>query len=270
MSLAELQQILAGAFGGLTPLADRPELRAELERIVAEGRSMTPVEQADVYREQFWLRHQGALREDFPGLRHVVGEERFDDLVRAYLLAHPPDSWTLRDLCRKMASFCAGWGGLPAEVAPLARDMARFEVAFEDIFDGADVAPIGPDAVGAVPDDAWPAARIGFHPLLTLLVLDHPVHEIRLALRKGNEPPAVARARTHVAMWRGADLKVHYRAIAAGEHELVEALRRGTPLGRACADVAASGEPEVEARIGTWFRAWAMRGWIVAITADRA
>jgi putative DNA-binding protein/uncharacterized protein len=301
MDLAALQELLGGAFGGLTPLGDRPELADQLHQIVGDKDTMTPIEQADVYREQFWLRHGDALREDFPGLRHLLGDDAFDALLRGYLLAYPPDSWTLRDLCRKMAVFCDEYAGFAADVAAVARDMARFEVAFEDIFDGADAAPIGPERVAEIPPEAWIGARLGFHPLLTLLSLGHPVHELRLALKEDKDPPRTVRAEpTHLAMWRGADLKVHYRAIDAAEHRLLESLRRDARLGDACAELAAAGERDadepsgeeqradepsgeeqrvdepsgeeqrVDARLGAWFRAWAMRGWIVSVRVDPA
>ena len=44
--------------------------------VIAGNDRLTPEEQAEIYREQFWLRHRDVLRDDYPALRHLLGEER--------------------------------------------------------------------------------------------------------------------------------------------------------------------------------------------------
>ncbi|MEZ4447108.1 MAG: DNA-binding domain-containing protein [Polyangiaceae bacterium] len=283
--LATIQGFLGETFRGMTPLGDRPDLHAAIAAIVAGNDRLTPAEQAEIYREQFWLRHRDVLRDDYPALRHLIGEESFDDLVRAYLEACPPRSYTLRDLGDRLAEFARSYDRFPPEHAAAARDRARFELAFVDIFDGADVPALGADEVAAIPADAWPTAKLGFHPLLTILRLDHPVHAYRTALKRAEreredperhpspaaEPsrPIAAEA-TVVAMWRGDDLRVHYRTIAAHEADLLAALREGAALADALGALSARLDPEEAAdfsgRLGLWFEGWGKRGWIVDVT----
>ena len=52
------------------------------QKMATGNARMTPCEQLDVYREQFFLRHVGSLREDFPTVEHLLGAESFDDNVR--------------------------------------------------------------------------------------------------------------------------------------------------------------------------------------------
>ena len=42
-------------------------------------------EQLEIYNRQYWFRVIDAVSEDFPALRAVLGRERFDSLVLAYL-----------------------------------------------------------------------------------------------------------------------------------------------------------------------------------------
>lgn len=266
--LEAIQRLLGDAFRQFTPVDAEPALREGVERIVSGNERLTPHQQAEIYRGQFWLRHRDALYEDYPGLAYILGEEPFEQFVRAYLLACPPDSWTLRDLGNRIASFAAGYEGFAADKAALARDMATFELAFIDIWDGPHTEPIQLAKVEALPPEKWIEAEIAFHPLLTLLALEHPVHELRTKIRADEQPSLdVPRGPTFVALWRGDDQRVHYRGISSSEHALVESLQSGDPLGVAC-DRAAERADDPSALAGQlagWFRGWAVRGWIADV-----
>jgi hypothetical protein len=266
--LERIQRVLAGAFRQFVPLTERDDLREELVAIVSGNERLSPAEQAEIYREQFWLRHRDALWADYPGLRHLLGEDAFEAMLRAYLLARPPDSWTLRDLGNHIVAFADGYDSFAPEVAAVARDMARFELAFVDVWDGPEATPIDLAAVEAVAPAAWPGARIVLHAAMQLLPLMHPVHTIRTKLRSGEDAPReLPCAPIFVVLWRGKDKKVHYRAIPAAEHALLASLRSGRTLGEACeAAAAVATQPEkLGASISGWFRRWTERGWITAI-----
>src|SRR5215831_16934936 len=75
---------------------------------VATGNArLSPVEQLDIYREQFWLRHVGVMEEDFVSIVTLLGHDGFHDLARAYLTACPPRTFTLRDVGDRLADFVA-------------------------------------------------------------------------------------------------------------------------------------------------------------------
>lgn len=269
--LEAIQRFLGDAFRQFTPVDEQSGLSEGVARIVRGNDRLTPHQQAEIYRGQFWLRHRDALYEDYPGLAYILGEEPFEQFLRDYLLACPPDSWTLRNLGNRIARFAADYAGFAADKAPLAKDMAVFELAFIDIWDGPHTEPLQLAKVEALPPDKWVGAKIAFHPLLTLLVLEHPVHELRTKVRADEEPSLdVARAPTFVALWRGDDQRVHYRGISAAEHALVESLRSGDPLGVACDRAAerADDPSELAAALQGWFRGWAVRGWIADVVTD--
>lgn len=290
--LASIQSFLADAFRQNDPLTDRDDLSPGLRAIVSGNDRLSPEQQAEIYREQFWLRHRDVLRDDFPALRHLLGDEAFEDLARAYLTACPPDSYTLRNLGRRLADFAERYEGFSADLTGPARDMARFELAFVDIFDGPDFSPVNAERVQAIRPEAWADARLTLQPLLTVLSLDHPVHRYRTEVRNeglgqdtaSKDPdapeddadpapvPLPEREPSWVAMWRGADLRVHYRPISAAEAALVTALRDGKSLGQACAEVAegleGAEQQTFSTRLGAWFQGWAKRGWIVDVQTE--
>lgn len=179
------------------------------------------------HREQFFLRHVAALEEDFASVVRAVGHEAFHDLARRYLAAHPPASFTLRDLGRAFPAFLED---------PTLRDVARLAWAFVEAFDGPDAPPLDPTALAGVAEEAWPHARIVLQPSLQRLVLDHP-------------------SRRHLVVFRAMETELDAKAYA-----LLDAIACGATLEEACERVAPPRE-----EIAGWFRLWTEAGWLSRI-----
>lgn len=296
--LAALMRELTGMFTASAPLPDDAALADRCRAIVAGSARLTPAEQADIYRRQFWLRHVDALREDYPALARVLGDDGFDAFARAYLAAHPPSSFTLRDLGRHVVDFSSVYGDFPPDVRELARDVARYEHALVDLFDGASPPPLDPAKVTGMPEEGWSTARIVLHPLLALMRLRYPAHVFRRDLREGRSPALPAPRPVNLAVFRtGADLTIRYEELHPWAFALLEALGRGVPLVAACEEVAAKAEAAAKveaaasvdagtgvdgvagveaaagetasaalaARVGGWFQQWTSWGLIVDI-----
>jgi hypothetical protein len=74
---------------------------------IAPNSRLTSFERLEIYNRQYWYRVLGALAEDFPALRALVGERRFEALSIAYLAEHPSRSFTLRNLGSKLPEWLA-------------------------------------------------------------------------------------------------------------------------------------------------------------------
>ncbi|HSQ66176.1 MAG TPA: DNA-binding domain-containing protein [Polyangiaceae bacterium] len=271
MSLAELQSLLADALVEPDSIARSPAWALAAAGAVGGSARMKPVEQLDVYREQFWLRHVACVAEDYPALVALMGQQPFEALVAEYLGAHPPADFLLRNLGAGLAEFLVA--RRPDD--PLLADLARVEWAFIDAFDAADAPPLDPNAVAAIPADAWPAARLVLHPSLQRLRLAHPAHEVRAAFcRAPREPLArVSPAATHLVVYRDArELRPHQWTLDALASCLLDRLAAGEPLGQAADALATEsgrGE-EVQAQIGAWFTQWAALGWISRVEVEQS
>lgn len=263
-SLAELQAHLVALFRRDAPIDGDPAV-APLARAIAAGNErVRPEEQLDIYRRQVWMRHRDSLTEDLPGLAYVLGDDAFEELLRAYLAAVPPHDPSLRELPFDLPAFAATHAGFPPGRAALARAMIDYELALVDVFDGAEPAPLGADRVAAVPPAAWETARIVLSPVVRRLALDFPVHTIRRAVRAGESPPLpAAPARVHVLVFRK-DGIVCFEEIDPDASTLLDLLGRGLALVPACAALV-DGRPEgevarVSAAIGGWFKRFAELG----------
>ena len=113
---------------------------SECELHLTGNERSRPVDQLEVYREQFWLRHTASLVEDFPGVGGVLGQTEWEGLVEGYLEAHSPESYTLRELGRHFPDHVAQCTQLPEHA--LCSDMARLEWRFIELFDAADCPPL--------------------------------------------------------------------------------------------------------------------------------
>jgi hypothetical protein len=237
---------------------------------MAGNAKLSAEEQLDVYREQFWLRHLASLREDYVAVEHLLGKDRFEALVRAYLDEHPPRHFSLQRLGDAMPDFVES--ASPWSRDPFLCDLVRVEQAFVFLFDAPDARPFDPAMVANVPEDAWPRATIRLSPAFRILHLGSEAHLYRAAARTGDAPAIPERKPTHLAVARG-KTSLEYMALGEAQSVLLEKLRAGAPLGEACARTQAELSLDAaafEADLGGWFQGWTAWGWVVGIDAPTA
>jgi hypothetical protein len=289
MSLAELQREMASAI--MQPLTADEDMRthapdgrtmtAVAESFIAPNSSLTAFERLEIYNRQYWYRVQGALAEDFPALRAVVGSTAFEALSVAYLSAHPSRSFSLRNLGSKLAEWLAAnprWAGRRHR---LAVDVVRIEWAFVESFDSAERTPLTLDQIATLDGEC----RLALQPHLQLIALDYAADDMVLALhdrekRQTSEAgvkheesasaparlPKLRRRATWLASHR-VDLSVYYRRLQREEFTTLAAIRRGLPLAEAIeAGFLDSRTPELRRPqcVREWFANWAELGWICA------
>ena len=86
------------------------------------------VERLEISNRQYWFRVLSAFAEDFPGLRAVLGERKFDAAAKAYINDCPSTSFTLRNRGSKLEAWLRKnpkWNGTARE---LAVDMVRLRM----------------------------------------------------------------------------------------------------------------------------------------------
>jgi hypothetical protein len=144
MNLLELQRRMAeDVRRPLTPdyemqrIADDGRPTADIAAsYISPNNRLTSFERLEIYNRQYWFRLITAVSEDYPTLNAVLGPNRFDALVLAYLGEHPSTSWTLRDLGAKLPAFLEGHPEFGGRRHRLALDVANLELAYVDAFDG--------------------------------------------------------------------------------------------------------------------------------------
>ncbi len=236
---------------------------------------LTAFERLEIYNRMYWFRLLDCAADDSPGLRHLLGEDRFAQLARAYLTKYPSRSFTLRNLCSRLPQFIREEPKWTAPRTALAWDIARFEWAQTVAFDGEGRPLPEPAEIAAIP----PARlRLGLQPYLSLLALDYPVDAYVTAVkrrdalrgeasnaregaarkvRRSRRVPPPRRGRIHLVVHRHSG-RLFYKRVDPAAYRLLEAIGAGLPLARA---IAAAAPRAGAARIQEWFATWMKLGW---------
>jgi hypothetical protein len=177
--LSALQEQLARALQHGAALERDAAWTAFANEHIGGNDRLSPVEQLEIYREQYWLRHTSSLVEDFPGLGGILGQADWERLCEQYLLEVKPVSYTLRDLGQRLPEVIARSGWLPHR--QLCLDMARLELAYIDVFDAPDSPVLVPERLAAVGEADLGHARLVVAPCVRLLEVGFKVADLRRA-----------------------------------------------------------------------------------------
>ncbi len=288
MKLMQLQRTMARAV--MQPLTssegmqrrapDGSPMKRYASRFIKPNDRLTSFERLEIYNKQYWFRVLSTLSEDFPGLRAVLGERRFDAMAKAYLVANPSRSFTLRNLSARMESWLRKnpkWAGPNQR---LALDIARLEWADIEAFDGKAEPPLRPEDLASA---AGTNLKLVLQPYVRLLSFLYPVDDLLLEVRKEDDNTDFAsnafterkkrkRVRAVAKLEPGQiflavhriDYSVYFRRLEQEEFSILTALRQGKTLAAAVegafrkSKIAPEGRP---VQVQTWFQTWATLGW---------
>src|ERR1043166_8082025 len=165
-------------------MLDGRSTKAIAEEIVKPNDRLTSVERLEIYNRVYWFRLLSSLADDFPGLRAVIGQEKFDAVLLGYLTEMPSVSYTLRDLGSRLEAWLRTHPEFISSNERMALDMVRLEWADIDAFDAAEFPILTRSELANLGEDPV------FHlqPYLQLLDLAYPVDELLLKVRETEDP----------------------------------------------------------------------------------
>jgi len=244
---------------------------------------LSSFDRLEIYNKQYWFRLLDSLYEDFPGLRALIGNDRFHKMSIAYLSKYPSRTFSLRDLGDRMEKFLAKEPKWMRPNPKLALELVRFEWAHIVAFDGEALAPL---EIDALLDGGDPAKlRLAFQPYITFLACDYPVDDFIISVRRREEPRGEAsNAVTERAQRKStkklklpkpekiflavhrSENSVYYKRLEPEAYLICSALRKGQTLQTACerAFRLRKGDANFGATLQTWFAQWASFGWFCA------
>jgi Putative DNA-binding domain len=114
--LQELQKLMATAV--MRPLRQGDSMqigsingratKKVAESFIKPSERQTSFERLEIYNRQYWFRLRKCLFTDYPGLRAVLGDEKFARLIDIYLTQNPSRSFTLRNLGSRLVEIDHG------------------------------------------------------------------------------------------------------------------------------------------------------------------
>jgi hypothetical protein len=260
---------------------DGRSTKAIAEEIVKPNDRLTSVERLEIYNRVYWFRLLSSLADDFPGLRAVIGQEKFDAVLHGYLTEMPSVSFTLRDLGSRLEAWLRAHPEFISSNERMALDMVRLEWADIEAFDAAEFPVLTQAELAGLGEDPV------FHlqPYLQLLDLAYPVDELLLKVRETEDPetdissnvvmmdhsdsaprkqlPLPRGKKVFLAVHRQENV-VYFKRLKPEGFALLRALQQGQPLSQAIeTSVNWSGKKleRVMEQLHDWFANWSQLGW---------
>jgi hypothetical protein len=255
---------------------DERDMRIVTGQFIKPNDRLSSFERIEIYNKQYWFRLIDSFYGDFPGLRAVLGRLKFNRLARAYLAEHPSRSYTMRNLGRDLERFIQKNPKLVGPRFELALEMAHFEWAQVEAFDGPALPALTvDDLLGKDPAKL----RLGIQPHISVLKLKYPVDDYVTRLKKsglrgdasnameenatekrqsGRRVPIPRAKQTFVVVHRY-DNMLYYKRIDERGYRLLTSLGKGATLVKAIKSAFES-EPDPEV-VREWFQTWTELGW---------
>jgi Putative DNA-binding domain len=232
--------------------------------VVLPSKTLSSFERLDIYREMYLLRMEEALSTDYPGLKHFLGDAEFLRMVERYVEVYPSSSYTLNRLGDHLPEFVATMANLPKR--DFCHELARLELALTGVFDAGETPALTPEAVRAVPQEAWETAQLKPIDAFGLLEFEYPVSRYLGFVDKENPAPRLARKKTWVVAYRR-NYHVHRMDLTQPGYALLSALASGETVGDAIISVMTrKWRPAVkEKQLFEWFRDWMAEGLFQAV-----
>jgi hypothetical protein len=272
---------------------DGRSTRKIAEEIIKPNDRLSSVERLEIYNRVYWFRILSSLADDFPGLRAVVGQKKFDKIILAYLTELPSESFTLRDLGSRLEKWLREHPEFSSGQERMALDMVRLEWADIEAFDAAEYPRLTQQELQSLGEDPV------FHlqPNLFLLDLAYPVDELLLAMRKDDagceeqtdiasnvvimehadsKPekryPLPKAKKTYMAVHRQENT-VYFKRLKPEAFALLWAIKEGKPLSQAIeSSVNWSGKKleRVMEQLHDWFANWSALGWFCRLPKEES
>lgn len=287
-SFAQVQRLMAAAI--MRPMTncrkmqnewtDGSNMRDLVAQFIKRNEQLTSFQRLEIYNRQYWFRLVDALYEDFPGLRMILGQKRFDVLITEYLTQYPSASYSLRNLGSRLPKFMLEQPQLTSPQQELCLQTAEFEWAKVVAFDGEAKPPLTATRM----DRIEPAAlRLPLQPYVSLCELDYALDDFLIGLERTDRMYTEAgtprlhgtsrrRARTprkeksYIVVHR-LDNSVYFKRVSADAFVLLTALKAGGTVNDACSAMLENGEADKSdpasliPKIKNWFKLWSEFGW---------
>ncbi|CDX21762.1 conserved hypothetical protein [Mesorhizobium sp. ORS 3324] len=182
-----------------------------------------------VYRNNVVAGLIETLKENYPAVHRIVGDEFFRAMAGQFATTHPPQSPIMLAYGADFPEFIDGFE--PVATLPYLADVARIERAWIEAYHAADAEPLSAADLLAIDQDRLAQVRLALHPSLRVTQSRFPALTIWRMNIAGGEPAAVdleAGGEDTLIIRPGAEVRVHQ--IPMGAAALVTCLGGGKPV----------------------------------------
>lgn len=254
------------AFGGF-------EEQSGIDDLIVPSRNLSSQQRIEVYANAYYARLLECMRDVFPAMVALLGEDTFHAFAFDYLQSNPSSSYTLADLGKNFHHFLADSrvhdlgdeGEDDQAYIDLMIDLALLERTYSEVFTGPGIEnseSLSAVALSKVPPESVGSLRLTPAPCVRLLCLTTRAHEYAIAVRKfPTVPPQLPEfEKTFLVITR---INYVVRTVLAEPDEflLLQSLVENASLEQAIANVAEQSsmdEEQMAEKFAVWFQKWAI------------
>jgi hypothetical protein len=213
-------------------------------------RMITRAPRLQIYQYAYRARLVECLADDYPCVKHALGEAEFEALAHRYIAAHPSRSPSLNYYGAKFPQFCEGF----------IADLARLEWAMVEVLHAPPSPVLSMTMMQSLPPEAWEEIRFEAAPTLRFHQFSFPVNKYLRAVRMGESPSIPTPEWAATAIYRK-EFTIWRMDFTEPMAEVLLALLAGQPLG----DALSSLPEELEGDVMIWFKEWVAGGFFERI-----
>ncbi len=209
-----------------------------------------------IYIEGYRIRLLQAIRNDYPGLLGLLGDERFDKLALAFIEAKPPESFNLDRYPHVFAHYLTGGLiGFEYEIAMLESMIARVFMEDESV-------PLSSSAMEGLTSEAFGDIVLKPRTASRLVAFEYPVSQWFDVERAGSKPEIPSPNKSYLYIYRHRN-NVQRFSLSEAAFLFLTQLFSGSAIGNSLEHVLAAHpqyEQEIITNIQLWFPEWLKKG----------
>lgn len=206
-------------------------------------------DQINIYIRGYRYRLFDIVYDDYPVLRHYLGEERFAELVDAYIEAVPSTYPNLARYTEKFSDF------VKKRCDDFACELAVLETAIAQISDAEETAALAPEHLAGVDPDRLMVQPLPLRSALALYEFCYPVNAYYGAVIDGETPSPPAPAACYVAVYRH-DYEMWRLDLERQEYDILTELQKGQSPAEALEKIIGSQQSDAAENVSRWFARW--------------
>ncbi len=185
-----------------------------------------------IYRDAYYLRLLEVLSFDYPGLHVLLGDDKFDQLGRSYIDAHPSQYRSVRWFGEHLPHFLQDTALYSQN--NLLIEMAKFEWALVEAFDVSDVPCFPLTEMASISVEEWPELQFRLHPSVQRLAFEWNIAGIWNAMNEEEDPHLQkGDETTQWLIWRKG-FNVQFCSLSVEEAYFIDALNAGQNFSQIC------------------------------------
>ncbi|MBA2482152.1 MAG: putative DNA-binding domain-containing protein [Planctomycetes bacterium] len=228
--------------------------------LIAETSGLGVEDRLGVYHFAYRARLLDCLADDFPALRHALGQSAFTGLCDEVIQQRPSRSPNLNRYGKHLVEHCCERDATALQ--RFSADLARLEWAMTEVFHAAAAPTLSLDALRSIPLERWHTASFTQSATVTTLSFAYPVNAYLQAFRE-DRSPAITRARWSATAVYRQGYRIWRMDLTRPMSDLLERLFAGATLGTALESLPDGTDgPQVM----RWFTEWVSGGFFATIS----